>query len=748
MKWVITISCIIAVKLADARDIVLFSGGQSAYRIQIPAKATKQEIKASLIIQDYFKRVSGIELAIDNSDQFADSALIFLQELREGTGQGEGISPDERYSIRVVGKRVMVCGGADHGLLFGAYAFAEQVLGCRKLDGGEAYTPRQEEIRLDKNFVTEASPAFVYREVFFPESLDQEYLDWHGLHRFEERWGLWGHSFDKLIPPARYFHDHPEYYALINGRRVPGQLCLSNDTVFQVVVADLKRRMEDAGELLYWSVSPNDQGDFCTCDRCRIVDEAEGGPQGSLISFVNRIARVFPGKRITTLAYNQTKHPPLHIIPEKNVYVFVSTIDSYRQLPLSEELSAASFRKDLHGWKALTPNILVWDYVTQFTNYLVPFPNQQTFSANIRFFAQQQVKGLFMQGSGETRSDLQELKSYLLAKLLWNPSISVGKLSEEFIDLYYKKAAPHVKDYVRELQKTLEATHSRLDIYGNPVTSAAGYLSPVYMDTYSQFMDKADASAEGSSLLVDRVARIRLGHEYVYFQQARYFYREAHGIFFKADDGQWVAKDGFRDRVSRFCALSGKNGVLKLAEGGLPPDAYLREWEETLSAGYRQHKAEGATVKLAYPAVEDYMGGAPAVLTDGKPGFPDFSYNWLVFEDVPMIADIDLGRTALFDSLTLDFLHDPAHRYHVPDNLVVQYSVDGVSYVDLKSNRRADHGLKTGEAGKVRYIFLPPMRPVEARFIRISAMRDSVNVGPDGRQGSKLKIACDEVWLW
>ncbi|MDQ9827195.1 DUF4838 domain-containing protein, partial [Acinetobacter sp. 163] len=65
----------------------------------------------------------------------------------------------------------------------------------------------------------------------------------------------------------------------------------------------------------------------CTCPDCKKLDDAEGGPSGSLIHFINKLADRFPDKEIATLAYLYTMNPPKQVKPRPNVVVMLCDID-------------------------------------------------------------------------------------------------------------------------------------------------------------------------------------------------------------------------------------------------------------------------------------------------------------------------------------------------------------------------------------------------------------------------------------
>ena len=726
-----------------SQELVLVNNKTSEYKIVIPSEPTAIEQKAAKVLQLYVEKVSGYKLPVVRGDAAAGNAALYIGHTDRGDKKHPSKLAAEGYLLQSSGKNIIIMGGSGKGLLYGVYTLLDKYIGCKKLSEGAALIPERPTISVPA-MNEESKPAFEYREVYYPACADAEYLEWHQLHKFDDLWGLWGHSYNKLVPPAQYFSSHPDYYAMVKGKRQPSQLCLSNDDVYSIVVADLKKRMADNPDAIYWSVSQNDDIGNCECDKCRATDNEQGTPAGSLIKFVNRVAANFPDKKITTLAYAYTHKAPKTLKPAANVYVFLSNIEAFRDKPLSEEGSANQFRTDLKGWNALTGNIFVWDYITQFTNYLAPFPNFYTLQANIQYMKDTGVKGIFAQGSGETYGDWAELRCYMEAKLMEDPKADARKLMQGFMaDYYGANAGKQLLAYADQVQAKMVASHRKLDIYGNPINEWKAWLSPEALDQYSQMFDKAEGATEGNAKLQERVMKARLPLEYTVLQQARFYGIEKHGMFVKNDNGDWVIKPKFEDKVARFAANAKKAGVTELSEGGLTPDKYLAEWQDILKSGVMKSVAVGAGVTLQYPFAEDYPAKGKATLTDGNPGYTDFSYNWLCFYGVQMVATVDMGKVQSVKAVKMHFLDDPRHWIFTPEKVVVEVSEDGQKYKVLQM-------LNTPMGGEhfevaVRNYFTAGN--AKARYIKVTAIPPATL--PDWRYSASKKpmIACDEIFV-
>ncbi|MBK8490891.1 MAG: DUF4838 domain-containing protein [Saprospirales bacterium] len=340
--------------------------------------------------------------------------------------------PEDGYFLEGKNGHFLIAGGGELGAEYGVYDLLER-LGCRKYSPRDAFIPKVRALRLPDLSPTTAIPAFPYRELWYEPAFDEEWARWHKLKTNPKKnaeWGLFVHTFDKLCPAEEHFAKHPEYYSWNGAQYSPGQLCLSNDTVRQIVIASLRKLIEEKPAAQYWSVSQNDNFDYCKCPRCAASDAHYGGPAGTLLAFVNAVAAEFSDKTISTLAYQYTRKAPEGIRPADNVSICLCSIECNRGLPIAE--GCTDFARDVDEWSQLTHNLMIWDYVVQFRSYISPFPNWSTLQPNLQLFHEHGVRMLFEQGSGHDRSEFSDRRAYLLAKLMWDPQANADSILLDF----------------------------------------------------------------------------------------------------------------------------------------------------------------------------------------------------------------------------------------------------------------------------------------------------------------------------
>lgn len=745
LKGFLLWTSMILVTNTRSQQLLLASQGESRYQIVLPQQPSSSDKKAALVLQDYFARVTGILLPMVNEfreRKFTHGFYIGATLTAKNDTEIAGMVNDG-FILYTENKNIFIRGKGSKGTLYGVYTFIEKFLGCHKWDSGPARVPSYHTLAIPEAFRIKESPAFQYREVYMPPAFDDEYLDWHRLQRFELLWGLWGHSFHKLLPPSAYFKSHPEYYSLVNGERLTRQLCLSNPKVLSLVIEKLSNEMALKPAAVNWSISPNDDNGNCECDNCHKMDLIDGGPQGSLIRFVNEIASRFPTKKFFVLAYGYSAKPPVQSRPASNVYIQLSSIEAFRSKPLQTEKSAVSFRNYLEQWKTLTPNIFIWDYCAQFTNYLAPFPVMNQFQPNLSFLSQQGVMGVFEQGSGNTYTDMAELKTYLLSSLLWNPNANTDSLTRTFLSAYYGTASDKIMDYLISIEKGLTKSGTNLSIYGNPINDHASYLSPFALSEYYGYLDEAEKLTETDSSSLQHIKFLRMSLDYVSLQQAKFFGKDKQGIYRLTKHGDFVIDSAIVKKIFFFNRLCKAAKVNLLSEGGIGPDKYWLQWQELLATPAKKNLAAGAAIRYTHPFTNEYPAKRERTLVDETPGYADFSYNWQCFYGVPMEVNMDMGEVKNISTITLHFLEDARHWIFRPARVSVAVSEDGTSFQPLKiiesTLPKEDYAVN----------FIPFLFKVDARARYVKVVATNWPALPDWRYNNNKKpmIACDEIWV-
>ncbi len=729
--------------------ITLVENHASVYRIVKPFAADSLEDRAAVALQSYLAQISGVTLSIvDDRQPFVSQSILIGHNshlLRAGFDP-ESLNPgDDGFIIKSCGSTVILYAKSSQAVLYAVYAFLEDHLGCRMYAPDAIKIPRQEQLSFDEIDDRQA-PFFTWRETlhYFPYT-SQVYCDWHKLQNrrsSREKWGMWVHTFDRLVPAEKYFTQHPEYFSEINGIRYrDGQLCLTNPDVLNTVIENLRGMIKEKPDALYWSVSQNDNYNYCTCPTCRAQDEKHGSHSGSLLSFVNQVAASFPDKIISTLAYQYTRQAPQDLRPLKNVNIMFCSIECNRSKPLASDPGEAAFRRDLEDWGALTSNIIVWDYVVQFRNLLDPFPNLHVLQPNLQYFRDHNCRLMFQQGSGYNISEMHELRTYLIAKLLWNPDIDIEKVKRDFLEGYYGAAGRYIGDYLDLLHKSLIASDAKLDIYGYPFDAIHTYLTPELLSSYQTCFAQARKAVQKDSLLLARVERAELAVEFAVLDISLHDIN-SELAFVQQKAGKRIPNQGMLRRLEEFVQACSRHGIERLEEHGYSPLEFQKNILAMVAKATNPNKAHGKPVRLLTACSEKYPAGGGPALTDGKYGQVDYHYNWLGFENAHLEAVIDLQKETEIQEISADFLQHDLDWVFLP--LVVEYAVssDGKKFSKVG---RLEHAVQPTGAKRFLHSFTQPLVGIKARYVKILA--ESVKLCPAWHRGSGQPawIFIDEV---
>lgn len=456
------------VEAGRKREYVLFSEGKTRYSIAVDAGASASEQWAAKELQHWLREVSGVEFPVVPLDQSRAPRLVvghnrLVQEL---TGTAAPADQDETYYYQNVGEDILIYGGKQRGTLYGVMSFLENEFGLRWYTPKVTVAPK----RSEWSFLTlghSESPGIRVRNDFYFEAFDPVWAARNKMNGsmnlpdqpggVESYWSV--HTFYPLVPPEEFFESHPEYYSLLNGKRVAqgAQLCLSNPDVLKIVTERIKRKMRESPEYLIYDVSQNDYYNPCECDQCQAIVKREGSESGIMIWFVNQVAEAvekeFPDKFIGTLAYQYTRSVPRSIKPRDNVVVRFCSIECCFAHDFKTCPENKSFLDDLTGWAKRAPHLYIWDYVVNFSHYLMPYPNFGVLKSNIQTFRENNAIGIMEQAAYQSRGgEFAELRAYLLSKLLWNPDADPQVVIDDFMHGYYGRAGQYIKQYFELVQ--------------------------------------------------------------------------------------------------------------------------------------------------------------------------------------------------------------------------------------------------------------------------------------------------------
>ena len=586
-------------------------GAPADCMVVVSARAPESARYAARELCNHVKKMTGVALSVATDAPESGKAVVL------------GDSPDldaEGFRIAVKGSRLLVLGGGPRGVLYGVYELLERFGGCGWFSPNCSVVPEVESFTVPDGFDETQKPAFRMRTTSWgvarqnPQYAVRLRLNGgttpdiqpeHGgmAYRFCKGTSI-GHTFQNLIPSEVWFNSHPEYFCEIDGKRRSGreiQPCLTNPDVLRIVVSNVLARLVDDPGANVVGISQNDNRMYCRCAKCRAVDEEEGGPTGSLLRFVNAVAeeveKVRPDVLVQTLIFQYSRKPPKVTHPRRNVMPCLCAIEIGHGVPFAERKFKADalYMDDLAQWGRISDHLLIWDYSTNYHNFLYSFPAEHTFAPNLRTYLDHGAKYMFMEGSSTHHCDFEELKAWLLAKLMWNPDQDEKALLDRFFAGYYGAAAPFVRAYFDRLRKeALAHPEERLGIFdANPPSWYTADLSSWAKGLFAQ----AEAAVKDDPV---RYKNVRYAGLVPIVTELDRYAAKAKSFFVSRNPGGHLAPKELRKdwvRVKDTLAFSARSGhKMRLAAGLCWEPCKLTEWKRVYSRTAEPQPCDKAVV--------------------------------------------------------------------------------------------------------------------------------------------------------
>jgi hypothetical protein len=171
-----------------------------------------------------------------------------------------------------------------------------------------------------------------------------------------------------------------------------------------------------------------------------------------------------------------------------------------------------------------------------------------------------------MQAAGNsTGAELSDLRNYVMANLLWDPTRSGQQLTDEFLDLHYGKAAPPIRRFINAYHDRCESKGIHRNCFGRAADYAIDEsVAKAAMDAFAEALALADGDAVKSRVEKASICALRC-----------------------AIDPAWEVPGGkkpleaaqaqkMRPLVKRLCELCAKHQVPMFSEGTSLEQARVR----------------------------------------------------------------------------------------------------------------------------------------------------------------------------
>jgi hypothetical protein len=454
--------------------------------------------------------------------------------------------PAEGFRLKTAGNDVHIVGrdsqgnpevvkpwsGTQCGTLYGVYELLERDAGVMFCWHDELGTvvPRHENVVVPPTDTVQA-PAWEYRALSYsPEGATYKLfgrrLRLGGAYTVVHR-----HNWFGICPAETYGETHPEYFALVKGKRQTsyylghhgGQVCTSNPEVVDLFAEAACAYFRDHPEQNMFSVSPNDGGGFCECDNCTALDTGDIDPENPdrpvltdrMLHFYNaiaeKVAAVYPDKLLGAYIYSYYTRPPLREPVHPNLFL-VNATNSAHTHGVGWEKEQEMERR----WAALSKHFVKYDiyYRSPCSLHLIAPVTTHL----IEKIKTEQANGL--QGGylyiGQTYEQLGA-GHYLLAKMMWDRNADARALEERYYNALYGPAGPDVLSYYHLLEERLRKMRLEGIDVDDPgiqhlLPQTVGGGSPaLILAAYWPVLDRAEALiAQAADRPLDELQRKRL----------------------------------------------------------------------------------------------------------------------------------------------------------------------------------------------------------------------------------------------
>lgn len=449
---------ILLTNLCPAAELVLARDGKARVPIVVADKASDGTRKVARELAHYLERISGAAFEVQPGTGDRGIVLGTLEEfpqpdLVKPLALRDRFDGKEAFAIRTQDKRLLLLGTTDLAASHAAFCFLEK-LGCRWFFPAQEWEviPSHKTLAVDINETDR--PVLLSRRIWYgygffdraQRRCQDDYEAWARHNRMASSLKIYaGHAWQSIIlNNKKTFDEHPEYLALVKGKRQGEQLCVSNPAVRELAIRHGLDHFRKNPQADMVSMETSDGAGQCECEHCKKLGSISDRAFGLANDVARAVDKTFPGKMVGMLAYSEHSEPPSFAL-EPNIYV---------QLTAGFIRGRYSFDELKKMWPKHCKNMGFYEYLSVWLwDFDMPPGGRGSNVALLRDRIQDYVanKATSLDCESGNNWGVHGLGYYVANKVMWNPQADVDALLDDFFTKAFGPAAEPMRRYYRRL---------------------------------------------------------------------------------------------------------------------------------------------------------------------------------------------------------------------------------------------------------------------------------------------------------
>ncbi len=515
--------------------------------IRIPENAAKPEVFAAEELRDALLKISGRKLEIIRSDEVpagSGGAAILgtpdsspaIRKHVELLRTGEVSATSDAVSIRAIDGNLYLAGSIPRGVLFAVYHYLQQELGVRWFWPGSdgELMPKRDRIEFSADLNIRYASPFPYRAmslcVIGREPVTELWLIRNFINvniptvELAEKSGAirrgGGHSvaiYDKTV-----WDKHPEYYAMVDGRRDREKGfagCWSNPGFHQYMIEKHLKEIDER-KIDLFGLYPADTAYHCECENCLAIDR---DPSTKWFKYFDKLAgdlkKLRPHVEFSSIAYMYFREVPETTVKNAAFIEYCQwELCMIHDMKNSDCLINQASRSVIERWKKVGKTGVYGYEYDVFLKSGEFMPVWKQVAANTR--AYRDLGMMYIKTELPLEKKLPEQRSkqsihrkrislYMFPQSYWNPELDEKVVFGEWCDFAYGAASPVMQRYheaVGRAWASVENTHLYPYPFGtSPNGIAHKFITPELALKVNELFCQAEQLAKGNiNVQVDR----------------------------------------------------------------------------------------------------------------------------------------------------------------------------------------------------------------------------------------------------